>query len=146
MRSRTYQGRLLHPAVAWYLAATLLTGCGGIGGPQRRPVFGTVTDKRGDPIDGTISFQPAKGHEGVAANGAILDGEFRFDTITGPVSGPHVVLITLDTTLNSKANGLDQIAQGKAPAAVERGSGKLLQLTADVPAEAPFEVELKLPE
>lgn len=143
MRTRRVVRCLLHPAIALCLTAFLSAGCDSSAGPQRRPVFGTVSDKRGDPVDGTISFQPAAGHEGVAANGALVDGEFRFDTTTGPVSGPHVVLITLES-LNSKADGLEQIAKGKPVAPDPRGSGKLHQLTADIPDEAPFEVELKL--
>ena len=77
------------------LAALLAVGCGSQSGPQRIAVNGTVT-RDGKKIEGgSISFLPAEGHSGPAANGVISGGEYSFSTETGPTAGPHRVLVRI---------------------------------------------------
>ncbi len=55
-------------------------------------------DVDGTPIaHGSMSLLPAEGNSGPAANTTIVDGEYMFSHETGPHSGPHRVLIDVDT-------------------------------------------------
>jgi hypothetical protein len=45
------------------------------------------------PLHGSISFYPAEGHAGPAANTGIFNGRYRFTRDDGPFSGPHHVVI-----------------------------------------------------
>jgi hypothetical protein len=46
---------------------------------------------------GSISFLPTAGNSGPAANGSIVNGEYNFTAESGPRSGPHRVLIDIDS-------------------------------------------------
>ncbi len=70
-------------------------GCTGDKGPARIRVMGVV-ERRAEPlVNGTITFLPANGHEGPAANGVIQNGKFDIPAAEGPTVGPHQVLINL---------------------------------------------------
>ncbi|MDB6037944.1 MAG: hypothetical protein JWM99_1785 [Verrucomicrobiales bacterium] len=129
--------------IAFMFALGLLSGCGKSDGPQRRAIYGTVTNKDGTPIEGMITFHPAEGHQGVAANGAVAAGKYRFDSTNGPVSGPHKVLIT-PSLLAAKSERLGQIAKGETAAPAKPSGGTMRELVAEVPAKGSFEINLKL--
>jgi hypothetical protein len=75
-------------AVALSLVA--LTGCGG---ERRVSVAGNVT-LDGEPIpEGSITFIPDQGNHGPTAGGEIIDGEYRVESASGPMTGPHRVEI-----------------------------------------------------
>lgn len=73
----------------------ICAGCGGQSGPKRWAVQGTVKFQSGTPVDGSISFLPAEGHKGPAANGAIKGGRFSIPQAEGPTSGKHQVIVSL---------------------------------------------------
>jgi len=82
------------------LPVVFLIGCGSGDGLERRAIFGTVAnaDPRASelPVSGSISFRPAAGVAGPSANTGVDKGSFRFDDETGPVAGPHRVVIQLN--------------------------------------------------
>ena len=79
--------------VTTLLIVLAMAGCGGTDGPRRVAVTGTVI-RDGKPVDvGSVAILPDEGHSGPAATGAVEDGEFEFDSSTGPMPGPHVVVI-----------------------------------------------------
>lgn len=87
----------------WFLIllafpAFTLPGCGADDGLPRVAVTGSVMmNSEGLPAGG-ISFVPAEGHSGPAANGAVEEGYFAFSSSDGPVPGPHVCTITFTPT------------------------------------------------
>ncbi len=70
-------------------------GCSGDKGPLRVRVIGVVERKAEPLVNGTITFLPAKGHKGPAANGVIQNGKFDIPAAEGPTVGPHQVLISV---------------------------------------------------
>jgi hypothetical protein len=85
------------------LALIACAGCGEADG-GRIAFSGRVT--RGDePVpQGFVSFHPAEGHTGPAANADIKDGVYRFTASDGPLPGPHRATVTIPP-LGSKAVG-----------------------------------------
>lgn len=82
------------------LALAVSAGCGGPQGPMRVPLQGKV-EQGGKPVPvGLISFLPAAGNAGPAANASIKGGEYRFTKEDGPITGAHVVEIS--TAIPSK--------------------------------------------
>lgn len=82
----------------WVILATaFLVGCGGSSGPGRLPLSGTVKVNGEDIEKGAISFRPAYGHDGPAALATINKGRYGFSSSSGPVPGPHKVVIDVDT-------------------------------------------------
>jgi len=63
----------------------------------RRPLYGRVEIDGQAITHGSISLLPAKGNSGPAANTTIIDGEYAFTNENGPHSGPHRVIIDVDT-------------------------------------------------
>jgi len=59
----------------------------------RRPLHGRVQVDGVGIARGSISFLPAEGNSGPAANASIVDGKYSFTKETGPRGGPHRVLI-----------------------------------------------------
>lgn len=91
-------GRYRRKAMGIILMAAVLLlgqGCGKKSGPQRLRVYGVVERKSEPLVNGTISFLPAKGHTGPAANGSIVNGKFDILASEGPTAGPHEVQINL---------------------------------------------------
>lgn len=64
---------------------------------DRRPLHGRVQVNGVQIASGSISFLPAAGNSGPAANASIINGEYNFTEQTGPRSGPHRVLIDMYT-------------------------------------------------
>src|SRR5689334_17204381 len=62
-------------------------------GQERLAVFGTVTGPESTPISGTVVFTPAKGHTGPGASASLHDGKYQFDGTSGPLPGPHQVMV-----------------------------------------------------
>lgn len=82
------------------LALAVSAGCGGPQGPTRIAVKGKI-EQGGKPVPvGSISYLPAPGNAGPAANTSIKDGEYRFTKEDGPITGAHVVEIS--TAIPSK--------------------------------------------
>jgi len=92
----------------WVLAASplllfVLSGCGSSAG--RCPLYGRVEVDGAAVSHGSISFLPAPGNSGPAANTAIVDGEYRFTKESGPHCGPHRVVIDIDPYPGEAAAG-----------------------------------------
>lgn len=90
--------------------ALLNSGCGSQTGPVRYRVHGTVDHKARPLVNGTISFLPASGHKGPAANGVIQNGVYDIPADEGPTAGPHQVLINLvpdKININVRPKGSD---------------------------------------
>lgn len=86
------------PAGMWPLrvgliVVGLLCGCGSEDGPKRIPVHGTVEWSAKAVPDGSISFLPAEGLKGPAANAPIIEGGYDFTSENGPSPGPHRAVI-----------------------------------------------------
>lgn len=122
----TLLGRSFFTAIA--LVGTV--GCGDTGDSARLPVFGQISGSDSQNLSGSISFTPAKGRDGLGGTCALKKGAYRFDRTNGPSAGPHDVIIR--RTVNTK----EQLAPD-AP----RNEWKL---QAEVPAEGPYEINLKL--
>ena len=71
----------------------LMAGCGGNENPGRRPLYGTVRVDGDLVTTGTITLLPAENHSGVAASTSIVDGRYQFTEESGPVAGPHRVIV-----------------------------------------------------
>lgn len=77
------------------LSAMFFSSCSKPSGPRRVSVSGSVR-LAGKPLPpASISFQPDQGHSGPAANGEIVNGQYRLTTEDGPTAGPHRVVISL---------------------------------------------------
>jgi hypothetical protein len=83
-------------AAAIFIQAVILVSVfsRGEGRPGRRAVYGEVK-VGGKPVaKGSISFYPAEGQAGPAANTAIVNGRFQFSRDDGPFAGPHHVVLS----------------------------------------------------
>ena len=81
--------------IGWPILAAV--GCGGDEGPQRVPLSGSVTlADIPDNLQGTVSLMPEGDTKGPAANGIIMDGQYRFTSQDGPVAGSHRVLVDVE--------------------------------------------------
>jgi hypothetical protein len=103
----------------------LLLFFGGCSEPSkwdRIPLQGTAT-LDGQPIDGAISFRPARGVQGPSVNTELADGQFRFTKSNGPVVGRHDASLLLP---RDPANPND------TP----------IRVTVDVPVNPPFDAQL----
>ncbi len=111
-------------------ALSIIIGCGGGEGPERIVVSGKV-ERGGQPLgNASISYLPADGHQGPAATTGIVDGRYSFTAESGPVAGPHQVVIRLS------APGKDFDAKAEKEQA---GGPSSWQLKADVPEQGPWE-------
>lgn len=75
------------------LLSILLAGCGSKSSIARLPIHGTVSLASGEKLHGSISFRPAAGRPGPAANTAVIDGNYQFTANNGPTAGPHQVIV-----------------------------------------------------
>ena len=97
------------------LSFSLVVVCGCGSSTDRRPLQGRVEIDGVAVERGSISLLPAAGNPGPAANAAIVDGEYRFTTESGPYGGPHRVLIDVDSEPGGDgATGQDAPAGVKA--------------------------------
>lgn len=94
------------------LSLFVFSGCGSSTG--RCPLYGRVEVDGAAVAHGSISFLPAAGNAGPAANTAIVDGEYRFTKETGPHRGPHRVVIDVDPYPGEAAAGQKAGQDGKA--------------------------------
>ncbi len=112
----------------------IVVGCGGGEGPERIVVSGKV-ERGGQPLtNASISYLPVDGHEGPAATTGIVDGEYRFTAETGPVAGPHQVVIRLGAPGNVLRETDVRPVAGPSS----------WQLTAEVPEQGPWENDFVL--
>jgi hypothetical protein len=93
--------------------------------PGRQPVFGAVSLRGQSPAYGSISFYPAEGHAGPAANTRIVKGRYQFSKADGPFVGPHRVVLSYVWDAEDEAQFQIPGTKGKesasaAPAAGER--------------------------
>jgi hypothetical protein len=81
--------------VVWILVgvAPLLAGCHGSQSWDRLPISGTVVDRSGEKVSGSITFTPLKGQSGPAANMVLKDGSYQFSRSDGPVAGSYTVIV-----------------------------------------------------
>jgi hypothetical protein len=130
----------------WLAACACFTaGCGGKDF-DRIPVAGTVS-LNGAPLeDGVITFVPTA-NPGPKARASIVDGEYQFDSATGPSPGKMRVEIT---AVEAEAEELERdIRNGENPAlhSVEipekyNASSTLeVEITRSGPHEFPFQLE-----
>jgi hypothetical protein len=107
-----------------------LAGCGE-GGSQRLPVTGHITGKDAETLDGSISFIPAKGNEGLGATASLKNGEYRFDRSNGPSAGKHQVSIRRTPSKPTIRPETTQMRQEWT-------------FPADIPAGGPYTVDFQL--
>ena len=121
MRTTTtpVSGRLRSTGVC-LLLALLIVGCQGQS--DRLPVSGTIHDRDGEPLEGSISFLPDGGTEGPAANGSVLNGEYRFDRTNGPVPGKYRVIVTPLVDKPGMGDPVQTVEPATCEAQVARGS------------------------
>ncbi|MHC4875772.1 MAG: hypothetical protein ACYTGL_04690 [Planctomycetota bacterium] len=108
--------------VTTLLIVLTMAGCGGNDGPRRVAVTGTVT-QGGEPVAvGSVAILPDDGHSGPAATGAVEDGDFAFNSSTGPLPGPHVVvirsMIPKDELMRLQASGEEPKMSWEFPLAI----------------------------
>ena len=98
----------LGPAILLSVFLSTLAGCGG--GNTGRVAFRGMVTRDGAPVpSGLVSFQPAAGIKGPAANAEIADGEYRFSNLDGPAPGPHRVLVNVAVSGNKAAGAARQV-------------------------------------
>lgn len=96
------------PLLLLTLALVPLGGC--TGGNTGRVAFRGKVTRDGDPVSrGFVSFRPANGAKGPAANADIVDGEYGFTNYDGPAPGPHHVLVNVAATGNKSAGASQQV-------------------------------------
>jgi hypothetical protein len=118
--------------------AALVCGCQRAQGPERMAVGGTVT-RAGVPLaTGLISFRPARGGNGPAANTSIQEGRYQFDATNGPTAGPHEVLI--QKAFEGKPTA---VTPNEAAAAADVSLPWTFEI--DVPANSRHEIPFQLP-
>ena len=88
--------------------APLLLGCGHGKGPERLPIHGTLTLPDGEKLNGSITFNPAKGQPGPSAFTKVADGIYKFDRSNGPTAGRHDVIVN---RVIPRASTLESIAK-----------------------------------
>lgn len=99
---RTLYQRYFQPYRYIWLAACLAVQAAclavvfgrGEGHPGRQPVYGEVKLAGNPAARGSISFYPAEGHAGPAANTGIVNGRYHFSKQDGPFAGPHHVVLS----------------------------------------------------
>lgn len=99
--------------VVWCLCLAL-AGCGS-DGPARLSVGGKVSLGDQPLARGSISFVPAEGQKGVAANTEIKDGRYQFSRDDGPQAGPYRVTVMRSFT-KDEADKMRREATPNAPA------------------------------
>jgi hypothetical protein len=134
--------------------------------PGRQPIFGELTWRGQPPAYGSISFYPAEGRAGPAANTRIVNGRYQFSKEDGPVVGPHHVVLSYvwdaedekqfqipgtkgkEASSTSEptvaADSKDEPAQAASPAAKPRPHGH--ELDVDVPATGSLQLDFEIPE
>jgi len=75
------------------LVLAMLSGCGGVQGPERVAVNGVVTVNGAPLREGVIRFIPNGTTQGPAAAGRIVNGEYELLQQEGPIVGTHRVEI-----------------------------------------------------
>lgn len=133
------------PAPPWSraLPATVLAlTCFGCGHGDRVEVRGRLTHAHRPVPSGTVSLMPAAGNTGPAVMTSVRDGQFYFDTSTGPQPGPHRVLVLLGPEDWQALQGVltSQSGETLEPLPVTRK----WQFRADVPRQGPMECEFVL--
>ncbi len=123
-------------------AAMLAMAFLGCGRGDRVEVRGRLTCEARPVPSGTVSLVPAAGQTGPAVMTYVRDGQFHFDTSTGPQPGPHRVLVLLgpedwQALLDVLAG---QAGETREPLPVTRK----WQFQADVPQQGPMECEFVL--
>lgn len=135
---------LVAAAGAMLVLGALLVGCSKWG-PVRLPIRGTVSAANGKRFSGSISFVPTEGTSGPAATATLVDGEYRFDRQNGPTAGPHRVvvrrLVAKDAALKSRALTTSPASRENIVAGTEK---TLWTLSADVPADPPYQCDFRL--
>lgn len=112
--SRHLPKRQYRIAVTMWCCLTICMGCGGPSGPQRVSVSGKIVVDNKPLAGGSISFLPAEGHRGPAANGIVMNGRYQISATEGPTAGPHVATIHLIPGKNASGTSLST-SSGKPP-------------------------------
>jgi hypothetical protein len=134
--------------------------------PGRQPIYGEVTLRGQSPAYGSVSFYPAEGHAGPAANTRIVHGHYQFSKEDGPLVGPHHAVLSyvwdaadeaqfqIPGTQGSDApstsesasepEAKDQPSQAASPAAKPRPHGH--ELDVEVPAAGSLRLDFEIPE
>jgi hypothetical protein len=132
------------------LGLSLLIGCGDTDGFARVPVSGHV-EVDGRPLEkGLIRLMPEATVEGPTVQTAVVDGEFEFDSRSGPVAGKHRVEIEATDYLGFDID--DEVAfaqhmQSKGalpPNPIPPQFNQASQLTADVSPDRAADLDFSL--
>jgi hypothetical protein len=129
---------MFRTALGVWLACVLLSGCGR-DGPRRIPIEGTAT-LHGAPVEeALISFLPAAGRPGPAANAIIEAGKYRLGSDDGPAAGLHKVIVLAEA--DDKAAFF--AAEGNQPSPKAAPSGRW-EFEVEVPDKGPFQYNVTL--
>ncbi len=124
--------------------ALSISGCGSSGGPQRMGLRGTVTNSKGEPINGTISITPVKGTLGPVANATISGGQYEFDRSSGPSAGPHQVIIKRMIPKGDQLANRDQVKPVGGDKKAQADARAEWNLKLDLPAAGQERYDVKL--
>jgi hypothetical protein len=116
------------------------SGCSRTTELDRTHVSGSVA-LDGAPVEkGVISFLPVAGHTGPSATAVIEAGQYRLGGEEGPVAGPHLVVVLLDS--DDKAAFLSQ--RGHPPPKPRPPSRNRWEFQVEVPPTGDFEYNVEL--
>lgn len=119
-----------------FLVLGFLAGCGGSSG--RIPVSGKVT-VNGQPVPvGAVMIIPAAGTQGAAGSTAIENGEYSFDSETGPQPGKYTLVINLQDAVSPGKGAV----QSRKPGGDSKSSGPGLNLPG---GQVEFRYEIDVP-
>ncbi|MBP85821.1 MAG: hypothetical protein CMJ64_03750 [Planctomycetaceae bacterium] len=135
----------LHCFVSFLVLCAAVVGCGGSSELSRQAISGTVQIGGAEIKKGAISFLPAPGTSGPAANGTIKNGSYRFTDDSGPFPGLHKVVIDVDPPTQESAAA---VAPGPKGQLVEQPppQPRYRQSVAATPSKVHFELEHIVPD
>jgi len=110
-KSAGYCSAGLMREVQWLVLACVALGLTGCGGEisKRVALSGKVTQAEQPVKQGAISLVPAEGHRGPAANTAITDGRYQFNSEDGPEPGPYKVTVMISFTKDELMKRRDEV-------------------------------------
>jgi len=143
-RGATAGGHLAWAPLAPVLAAAVLFGASGCGGPVRRAVAGSVT-LNGRPLDGAVILFVPLAAGGRKTGGPISAGRYAFPQEVGLLPGRYRVEIVDDPPLDQAARPDKNSSRPgpTVPVAYSVASPLSIEITADGSAEFDFQLTTK---
>jgi hypothetical protein len=140
----TARGHPVWAPLAPVLAAAVLVGTGGCGGPVRRAVAGRVT-LDGRPLDEAVVMFMPLGEGGLKTGGPITAGRYAVPRDVGVLPGRYRVEIADDPPIEAAVPPEKRRSRPRrqVPPAYSAASPLTIEITADGPAEFDFELTSK---